>query len=85
MWPKGLSVLKEEQFPSLVVSFCPYLGVFKVVMVADSVCQKDLCTRLQFIGQGTDKWIPLPPLQMSAIARKLEGHRLDLGIFSWEQ
>lgn len=46
MWPEGLSVLKEGQFPPLVVSFSPYLSVFKEVMVAGSVCQTDLCARL---------------------------------------
>lgn len=35
-------MLKEGQFPlSLAMSFSPYLGVFKVVMVADCVCLTD--------------------------------------------
>lgn len=71
--PRDYQFWKEEQFPSPVVSFSPYLGVFKVVMVADSVCQKDLCTRLQFIGQGTDKWIPPSPAAPNVSHRKKIG------------
>lgn len=59
--PGGLSVWREEQSSSLLVSFSPYLCMFKVVTAADSVCQKDLCTRLQFIGQRMDKWSPPTP------------------------
>lgn len=67
--PRDYQFWKEEQFPS----FSPYLGVFKVVMVADSVCQKDLCTGLQFIGQGTDKWIPPSPAAPNVSHRKKIG------------
>jgi len=39
MWLEGLSVLKEVQFPSPVVSISSYLSVVKVVVVAVFVRQ----------------------------------------------
>lgn len=53
--------MKEGQLPSLVMSFSPYLRVFKLVMVTDSVRQT-FYTKLYFIGQGTAKWIPPSPV-----------------------
>lgn len=67
---------KGPPAPPLVVSFSPYLGVFKVVMVADSVCQKDLCKMLQFIGQGLDKRIPLSPTAPNVSDRDKIGRSL---------
>lgn len=85
MWSEGLPPLRGCSWSSPVALHSPYLSVFKVVMGPDCLSTTFVLNRSSCDRQQPSGIFYRLPLQMSAVARKLEGQRLDLGIFPQEQ